>query len=79
MTVRGWGPGPFFQFANGKPLTRDHFVQKVREALAQAGMDYKLYSGHSFRSGAVTTATTFGVADATIKMLGCCKSSAYQL
>ena len=78
MVVSGQGLRPFFQFVNGKPLTRERFVQKVSEALAHAGVDYRL-SGHSFRSGAATTAARCGVADATIKMLGRWKSSAYQL
>lgn len=79
QTARGKSSGPFFRFANGKPLTRERLVRRVREALAQAGVDYSSYSGHSFRSGAATTAARCGVADATIKMLGRWKSSAYQL
>jgi hypothetical protein len=47
----------------------------VREALAAAGVDQSAYSGHSFRSGAATTAARQG----TIKMLGWWKTSAYQL
>ena len=66
-------------FRDGKPLTRERFVQQVRAALSQAGINYKGYSGHSFRIGAATTAAKRGVADATIKMLGRWKSSAYQL
>ena len=30
---RGSGPGPFFQFSNGSPLTSESFVTKVRDAL----------------------------------------------
>ena len=52
---------------------------KVKEALAAPGVDNSPYSGHSFRSGAATTAMEFGVGDATIKMLGRWKSSAYQV
>ena len=44
-----------------------------------AGIDFVPYSGHSFRSGAATTAAKQGISDATIKMLGRWKSSAYQL
>jgi hypothetical protein len=51
----------------------------VREALAAAGVDQSAYSGHSFRSGAATTAARQGVGDTTIKMLGWWKTSAYQL
>jgi site-specific recombinase XerD len=54
-------------------------VEEIRSTLSQAGVDSKPYSGHSFRSGAATTAARQGVGDATIKMLGRWKSSAYQL
>ena len=49
-----------FKFADGKPLTRPHFVTKIREALIQAGVDCLPYSGHSFRIGAATTAAKAG-------------------
>ena len=75
---RGPGPGPLFKFADGKPLTRTRFVIKIREALIQAGVDCTLYSGHSFRIGAATTAAKQGIEETTIKMLGRWKSSAYQ-
>ena len=51
----------------------------VREALSSAGMDVLIYSGHSFRIGAATTALRAGISDANIKMLGRWESSAYQL
>ena len=79
MVKRGPSPGPFFRFASGAPLTRPRFVASVKEALAKAGVDAGRYSGHSFRSGAATTAASRGVGDAAIKMLGRWKSSAYQL
>ena len=79
MVARGKGPGPFFRFHDGKPLTRARFVAGVREALAKAGVDNSAYSGHSFRSGAATTAAKQGISDSTIKMMGRWKSSAYQL
>ena len=79
MVERGPGPGPFFKFEDGSPLTRAKFVVKVKEALSLAGVDCTAYSGHSFRSGAATTAAKQGVSDATIKMLGRWKSSAYQI
>ena len=79
MVKRGPNPGPFFTFQDGKPLTHQRFVARVREALTLAGIDCSPYSGHSFRSGAATTASKCGISDATIKMLGRWKSSAYQL
>ena len=79
MVRRGAGPGPFFRFANGCPLSRERLVREVKKALSRAGVDCARYSGHSFRSGAATTAARRGLNDATIKMLGRWKSSAYQL
>lgn len=79
MTIRGSRPGPLFAFSDGSPLTRARFVVKVKDALAAAGVDNSCYSGHSFRSGAATTAAEQGIGDATIKLLGRWKSSAYQV
>ena len=56
MVKRGPNPGPFFTFQDGKPLTHQRFVARVREVLTLAGIDCSPYSGHSFRSGAATTA-----------------------
>ena len=79
MVKRKKGPGPFFRFCNGQPLTRPRLVIEVKRALTRAGVNSDHYSGHSFRSGAATAAAERGVEDATIKMLGRWKSSAYQL
>ena len=51
----------------------------MRKGLVLAGVKPDDYTGHSFRSGAATTAVKKGLGDATIKMLGCWKSDAYQL
>ena len=64
--------------ASGKNLTRDLFVKHLREAIQAAGIDPTGFSGHSFRSGAATTAANLGVSDAHIKMMGRWKSNAYQ-
>ena len=56
LVVRGSSPGPLFMFQDGKPITRPGFVAKVKEALTRAGIDSSHFSGHSFRSGAATTA-----------------------
>ena len=79
LVVRGSGPGPLFMFQDGMPLTRPGFVAKVKGTLTRAGIDSSHFSGHSFRSGAATTAAERGIGDSTIKMLGRWKSSAYQL
>lgn len=56
MVARGDGPGPFFHFKDGKPLSKARFVSEIKDALAVAGIDATAYSGHSFRSGAATIA-----------------------
>ena len=77
MVLRGGHDGPMFLFENGNYLTRDRFVAQLRQALTTAGVDCKLYAGHSFRIGAATTASMNGLQDSLIKTLGRWESSAY--
>ena len=77
-SIRPSVPGPFFIYVDGSPLTRDRLVTAVRQALAQAGVDTSHYSGDSFRVGAASTAAQAVLSDATVKMLGCWQSEAYQ-
>ena len=79
MTMRGPGEGPLFRFKDGRPLTRQCLVIKMREVLQRIGIDCEKYSGHSFRIGAATTAASRGVQDSLIKTMGCWESVAYQL
>ena len=79
IVLKGPGKDPFFKFHDGIPLTRARFVVCLKNAIAAAGTDCSAYSGHSFRSGAATTAAKQGIGDAMIKMLGRWKSSAYLL
>ena len=79
LAVRGSGPGFLFLFADGRPLTKQRFITKVREALASFGVDPCHYAGHSFRIGAATAAGACGLNDSTIQMLGRWQSSAYKL
>ena len=77
LETRGSAPGPLFVFADGRLLTRQRFVDRVREALRKAGVDHSKYCGHSFRIGAATTAAAKGVEDCIIKTLGRWESLAY--
>ena len=79
LAIRGSQPGPFFQFRDGHPLSRERFVTKVRGALTEAGLDASKFAGHSFRIGAATTAAARWVEDSLIKTLGRWESSAYLL
>ena len=79
VTVRGLDPGPLFRLEDGKFLTKEYFVARVRDGLDTLGLNSKDYAGHSFRIGAATTAAEQGVEDSVIKMLGRWESSAYQI
>ena len=79
LAIRGNKQGFLFTFADGRLLTKDRFVTRVRAALEEAGLNKKSYAGHSFRIGAATTASLCGISEATIKMLGRWESAAYQL
>ena len=72
LAIRGQSGGPFFQFQDGKPLTKTRFTQNVREAWV-----YKS-SPTSARIGAATTAAEAGIEDVIIKALGRWNSEAYQ-
>lgn len=79
LTKRGHKEGMLFHFKDGRLLTRERFVAKVRSVLTAAGIDCKPYSGHSFRIGAATEAGRKGLPPATIQTLGRWQSSAYLL
>ena len=79
LAIRGDKAGFLFQFKDGRNLTKDRFIKKVRDLLQKAGVDASKYAGHSFRIGAATTASQCGIGEATIKMLGRWESSAYLL
>lgn len=77
LAIRPASPGPLFVFHDGTPLTRECLVSRVREALADAGIDTTNYSGHSFRIGAASTAAQAGFSDSFIQTLGRWKSAAF--
>ena len=77
LIVRGTQRGPLVRFQDGHLLTCQRFVEEVRKALQQAGVDQSKYCGHSFRIGAATTAATRGFEDSVIKTLRRWRSLAY--
>ena len=77
MAICGPKEGPFFQFQDGRPLTKSLFTSKVREALKATGLPEQNFAGHSFRIGAATAAASAGIEDSTIRTLGRWSSSAY--
>jgi len=71
------GPGLLFVLADGRVLTRQRFVNLVRDGLEKAGVDQFKYCGHSFRIGAATTAAKKGIEDCIIETLERWESLAY--
>ena len=63
LGIRGSSGGPLFKYSDGKALTKQSFVARVREALEALGYDCKVNAGHSFRIGAATTAEEHGIED----------------
>ena len=78
LASRGSAEGPLFTFSDGHPLTRQQLSSTVQSILSAARCS-GVYSGHSFRIGAATTAATQGVPDHLIKTLGRWSSDAYQI
>ena len=69
LALRGQTDGLLFILGDGRPLTRELLVQKLRATLSQAGVDCTRFSGHSFRIGAATTAMERGVSETTVQTL----------
>ncbi|XP_030292107.1 uncharacterized protein LOC115592965, partial [Sparus aurata] len=68
---------PLFITEDGRVATRFWFHHHLRQILAKSGISPELYSGHSFRIGAATTASRQGITEHTIKVLGRWSSQAY--
>ena len=78
LAVRPPGPGPLLIWQDSLPLLRDQFVWRVKESLRSAGLNHSLYSGHSFRIGAATSAAAAGVPTHLIQTMGRWSSDAYR-
>ena len=70
---------PLFTDGTGSPLSRNSFISLLKNRLASIGLDRTLYSGHSFRRGAATSAAAVGYSDYEIQLLGRWRSDAYKL
>ena len=69
---------PFFEYKNGKALLRAHLTSVVQRLLERDGYPYAAaFKGHSFRSGAATTAAEAGVPDWLIRTMGRWASDAH--
>ena len=74
---RGDALGAFFHSKDGQPLTKANFITRVQGALQSAGVQFKDYTGHSFRIRAATAASQAGIPDSIIQMLGRWSSMAF--
>ena len=79
VSIRPAVQGALFLFESGAPLTHSALVDKLHQALRQAGLNDSDFNGHSFRIGAATTAAQRGLEDSLIQTLGRWKSSAFKL
>ena len=61
---------PLFITLAGTPLTRAFVIDKLKILLSKLGYNPALYSGHSFRIGAATTAAAANIPDHMIRTLG---------
>jgi hypothetical protein len=69
---------PLFRFAN-RTFSYTNFVATLRSRLSRIGVpNCNLFTGHSFRRGAATTAKLKGVLDSDIQRLGRWSSEAFQ-
>ena len=66
MAMRENSPGFLFKFRDGRLLTKCRFVESVRKALGEAGLDPRAYAGHYFRIGAATTVSACGLDDTDV-------------
>ena len=69
---------PLFIMPNGRALTRTELVKRLRHVISSLGINGSLYSGHSLRIGAASTAAKAGLPIYLIKILGRWSSEAYR-
>ena len=69
---------PLFVWSSGNPLCRATLTNCIKWLAASTGINEHLYSLHSFRIGAATTASAAGLPDSLIKTMGRWSSDAYQ-
>ena len=69
------GQDPQFTTLARTPLTWAFIIDKLKILLSRLGYDSALYSGHSFRIGAATTAAAANIPDHMIRTLGRCQAN----
>ena len=69
---------PLFLVEDGTPLTRSVFMFHVKHLISKLGLNTSHYTGHSFRIGAGTSASSTRLEDHLIKTLGRWSSDCYK-
>ena len=77
LSLRGSGPGPLSRLADGFPVSRAIFIDKLSMAIKYCGLDPSRYKSHSFRIGAASYAADAGMSDSQIRALRRWKSDAF--
>jgi site-specific recombinase XerD len=77
ISLRPQGHGPLLLHNDQSPLTRQEFIVELKSAIQLLGLNQQLYSGHSFRIGAATSAASAGVPAHIIQTMGRWSSDAY--
>ena len=72
------GHHPLFRFLH-KTLTRSYFVETTKTLIEDIGLDPTQFAGHSYRTGAASTASEQGFSSYEIKMLGHWQSEIYNI
>lgn len=75
--VQGLAPGSFFKLANGHPLIKSSFTNKIRAGLQAVGLLESNFAGHSFQIGTATAVANAGIENSVIRTLGRWSSSAF--
>ena len=75
---RWGGKNPLF-WVGSIPLSTEGFNNLLKQAVRLAGYDSNIYSAHSLRSGAATSAYNTGISPELIKRLGRWSSDCYQI
>jgi len=78
LKISGHTSGPLFKFRCGTPVSSYFFKSSLKLLLQFIGLNTNLYTGHSFRIGAATSAAARGVPLAVIQHMGRWKSNAFQ-
>ncbi|KAM4025850.1 LOW QUALITY PROTEIN: uncharacterized protein ACNLHF_026276 [Anomaloglossus baeobatrachus] len=77
LALRGQ-PGPFLRHMDGSFLSRYQFVAVLRKSLRGVGECPEDFGSHSFRIGAATEASRWGLGDEVVKCIGRWESSCFR-